>query len=73
MATARQCAERRKISAGKWWMLKNVKKLEVVEVENVEEPPTCIMEHPRFQAVHLNYWVFLTHDWKTGLKQLCYH
>ena len=31
--------------------------LEAVEVENMEEPPKCIVEHPGFQAVCLNYWV----------------
>ena len=33
------------------------KYLEAVEVENMEEPPKCIVEHPGFQAVCLNYWV----------------
>ena len=31
--------------------------MEAVEVENMEEPPKCIVEHPGFQAVCLNYWV----------------
>ena len=33
------------------------KYLEAVEVENIEEPPKGIVEHPGFQAVCLNYWV----------------
>ena len=33
------------------------KYLEAFEVENMEEPPKCIVEHPGFQAVCLNYWV----------------
>ena len=33
------------------------KNLEAVDVENMEEPPKCIVEHPGFQAVCLNYWV----------------
>ena len=33
------------------------KNLEAVEVENMEEPPKCIVEHPGFQAICLNYWV----------------
>ena len=33
------------------------KYLEAIEVENIEEPPKGIVEHPGFQAVCLNYWV----------------
>ena len=57
MATARQCDGRRKISASKRWLFVKCKYLEAVEVENMEEPPKCIVEHPGFQAVCLNYWV----------------
>ena len=58
MATARRCDGRRKISASKRWLFVKCKYLEAVEVENMEEPPECIVEHPGFQAVCLNYWVF---------------
>ena len=51
MATARQCDGRRKISASKRWLFVKCKYLEAVEVENMEEPPECIVEHPGFQAV----------------------
>ena len=57
MATARQCDGRRKISASKRWLFVKCKYLEAVEVENMEEPPKCLVEHPGFQAVFLNYWV----------------
>ena len=33
------------------------KNLEAVEVEQLEEPPQCIVDHPGFHAVCLNYWV----------------
>ena len=33
------------------------KNIEAVEVEQLEEPPGCIVYHPGFQAVCLNVWV----------------
>ena len=33
------------------------KNLEAVQIENPTEPPQCIVQHPDFQAVCLNYWV----------------
>ena len=36
------------------------KNLEAVEVEQLEEPPQCIVHHPGFHAVCLNYWVLQT-------------
>ena len=33
------------------------KYLEAVEVGNMEERPKCIVEHPGFQAVCMNYWL----------------
>ena len=36
------------------------KNLEAVEVEQLEEPPGCIVYHPGFQAVCLNVWVLQT-------------
>ena len=57
MATARQCDSRKKISASKRWLFVKCKYLEAVEVENMEEPPKCIVEQQGFQAVCLIYWV----------------
>ena len=34
--------------------------LEAVAVEQLEEPPGCIVYHPGFQAVCLNVWVLQT-------------
>ena len=33
------------------------KNTEAVTVEHLEEPPSCIVSHPGFQAVSLNVWV----------------
>ena len=73
MATARQCDGRRKISASKRWLFVKCKYLEALEVENIEEPPKCIVEHPGFQAVCLNYWVLrATWQYKQQYGALAY-
>ena len=61
MATARQCDGRRKISASKRWLFVKCKYLEAVEVENMEEPPKCIVEHPSLPADVL-WGSFVTHS-----------
>ena len=34
------------------------KNLEAVDIEKPpKEPPKCIVDHPGFQVVRLNYWV----------------
>ena len=38
------------------------KNVEAVEVEQLDHPPNCIVDHPGFCAVCLNVWVLQT-DW----------
>ena len=49
-AASRCCAEEENICCQE-------QNLEAVAVEQLEEPPGCIVYHPGFQAVFLNVWV----------------
>ena len=57
MVTASKCGGKKKTSAARRLTQCHKKKLETVNVEHLEEPPNCIVDHPGFQAVCLNYWV----------------